>query len=228
MIPLHDTIPSQRVAWVTRSLVALNLLAFVLELRQGRAIESFIYQFGVVPSHWIVSAGSDFLDWPRLFLTLITSQFLHGGVLHLGSNLLYLWIFADNVEDRLGHTKFILLYLGSGVAAAVAQILIAPHSSIPMVGASGAIAGVLGSYLLMFPTARIVTLVPVGLFAQTVELPAFLFLGFWFLLQWMQGLTTIGQISDVGGVAFWAHIGGFVAGMAGAVLLRPARRRQRW
>jgi len=225
MIPLRDTIPSRRVAWVTRILLVLNLAAFVIELRQGQAIESFIYQFGVVPSHWIVSAGSDFLDWPRLFLTLVTFQFLHGGFLHLASNMLYLWIFADNVEDRLGHARFLLLYLASGIIAAVSQILIAPHSSIPMVGASGAIAGVLGSYLLMFPTARIVTLVPLGLFAQTVELPAFIFLGLWFLLQWVQGVTTIGQVADVGGVAFWAHIGGFVAGMAGVLLLRPARRR---
>lgn len=225
MIPLRDTIPSRRVAWVTRALLALNLLAFAVELRQGRAIESFIYQFGVVPSHWIVSTGSDFLDWPRLFLTLVTFQFLHGGFLHLASNMLYLWIFADNVEDRLGHARFLLLYLASGIIAAVSQILIAPHSSVPMVGASGAIAGVLGSYLLMFPTARIVTLVPLGLFAQTVELPAFMFLGLWFLLQWVQGVTTIGQVADVGGVAFWAHIGGFVAGMAGVLVLRPAQRR---
>ena len=224
MIPLRDTIPSRRVAWVTRALLVLNAAAFILELRQGRRLEAFLYQFGVVPSHWIVSAASDFLDWPRLFLTLVTFQFLHGGFLHLASNMLYLWIFADNVEDRLGHGRFLALYVGSGVVAAVTQMLITPHSAVPMVGASGAIAGVLGSYLLLFPAARIVTLVPLGFFAQTVELPAFLFLGFWFLLQWVQGVTTIGQVADVGGVAFWAHIGGFVAGMAGILVLRPARR----
>ena len=225
MIPLRDTIPSRRVAWMTRLLLAVNIAAFAIELRQGPAVEAFLYRFGVVPSYWFVSSVSDFLDWPHLFLTLLTAQFLHGGFLHLASNMLYLWIFADNVEDRFGPGRFLFLYLGSGVAASVAQILIAPHSSVPMVGASGAIAGILGAYLLLFPAARIETLVPLGLFWQTVELPAFLFLGIWFLLQWLQGLTTIGQVADVGGVAVWAHIGGFVSGMVGVGVLRP---RGRW
>jgi len=225
MIPLRDTIPSRHTPWVMRGLVLLNLAAFVLELRQGAALEAFIQRFGVVPAQWHVATLSDVLDWPGLLLTLFTSQFLHGGVLHLGGNMLYLWIFADNVEDRLGHGRFLLLYLGSGVAAAVSQLLITPASSLPMVGASGAIAGVLGAYLLLFPAARIVTLVPLGFFWDTIEIPAFLFLGLWFLLQWLNGITTIGQVADVGGVAFWAHIGGFVGGMIGAVVLRPSRLR---
>ncbi|PIQ83649.1 MAG: rhomboid family intramembrane serine protease [Candidatus Omnitrophica bacterium CG11_big_fil_rev_8_21_14_0_20_63_9] len=224
MIPIRDTIPSHRVAWVTRGLLLANILAFLLELQQGASLERFIYRFGVVPSHWLISSPSDFWDWPHLFLTLLTSQFLHGGLFHLASNMLYLWIFADNVEDRLGHGRFLLLYLGSGVLAAVAQLLLSSHSSVPMVGASGAIAGVLGAYLLMFPTARIITLIPLGWFLERVELPAFLFLGLWFLMQWFQGLMTIGQVADVGGVAFWAHIGGFVAGMAGVLLIRPRRQ----
>ena len=224
MIPIRDTIPARRTAWVTRGLLACNVLAFALELRQGAALEAFIYRFGVVPSHWFVSNPSDLLDWPHLFLTLLTSQFLHGGFLHLASNMLYLWIFADNVEDRLGHVRFLLLYLGSGVVAAVTQLLLSPRSGIPMVGASGAIAGILGAYLLLFPAARIVTLVPLGWCWETLELPSALFLGFWFLIQWAQGLTTIGQVADVGGVAFWAHIGGFVSGMLGIVALRPRRR----
>jgi membrane associated rhomboid family serine protease len=220
MIPIRDTILSRRTAWVVRLLLGLNIAAFALELRQGAAIEAFIYRFGVVPSQWTVLVPDDLLVWPGLFLTLLTAQFLHGGFLHLASNMLYLWIFGDNVEDRLGHARFLLLYLGSGVVAAVAQILVTPHSAIPMVGASGAIAGVLGAYLLLFPGARIITLVPLGFFLETVELPAFLFLGIWFLLQWIQGVTSIGQVADVGGVAFWAHIGGFVAGMAGLIMLR--------
>jgi membrane associated rhomboid family serine protease len=224
MIPLRDTIPAQRTAWVTRALIVLNVAAFVLELRQGAQLEPFIYRFGVVPSHWLVGGLADFLEWPQLFLSLVTSQFLHAGVLHLGFNMLYLWIFADNVEDRLGHPRFLLLYLGSGVAAALAQILVSPRSSIPLVGASGAIAGVLGAYLLLFPHSRIVTLIPLGFCWETIELPAVLFLVGWFLLQWVQGLSTIGQVADVGGVAFWAHIGGFVAGLVGLVLLRPTRR----
>ena len=224
MIPLRDTIVSRRFPGITRLLLTLNILVFIQQLRLGPGMEAFIYRYGVVPAHWIVSQGSDWLDWPQLFLTLLTSQFLHGSLLHVGFNMLYLWIFADNVEDRLGHARFLLLYLGSGIAAAVSQILITPRSSIPMVGASGAIAGVLGAYVLMFPTARIIALVPLGFFLERMELPAALFLGMWFLLQWMQGLTSIGHVADVGGVAFWAHIGGFVAGMIGVALMRPRRQ----
>lgn len=223
MIPIRDTIPSRRVAWLTRLLLLTNILAFAVELRQGSGLASFLYQFGVVPSRWFVSTASDLMDWPGLFLALVSSQFLHGGFLHLASNMLYLWIFGDNVEDRLGPSRFLLLYLGSGVVAAVSQILVTPHSSMPMVGASGAIAGVLGAYFLLFPSARIVTLVPIGFFLDAVELPAFLFLGFWFLLQWIQGMTTIGRVATVGGVAFWAHVGGFISGMVGVALLRPRR-----
>jgi membrane associated rhomboid family serine protease len=224
MIPLRDTIPSRRVAWVTRTLVAANVAAFLLELRQGHALEALLYRFGVVPSYWMVQSPGDLLEWPRLFLTLVTSQFLHGGIMHLASNMLYLWIFADNVEDRLGHARFLLLYLGSGTAAAVTQLVASPHSSLPMVGASGAIAGVLGAYFLMFPGARIVTLIPLGFFWHTVEWPAFLFLGFWFLLQWAHGIMTVGEVANVGGVAFWAHIGGFIAGLLAVAILKPRRR----
>ena len=223
MIPLRDTIPSSRVAWVTRTILALNIAVFALELSRGQGLEAFVYRFGVVPDHWLVSTASDLLDWPQLFFSLLSSQFLHGGFMHLISNMLYLWIFADNVEDRLGPLRFLCLYLGSGVAAAVAQVLVTPHSSAPLVGASGAIAGVLGAYLLMFPSARIVTLMPLGLFTTTAEIPAVFFLGFWFLLQWFEGLMVIGQVADVGGVAFWAHIGGFISGMVGAVVLRVKR-----
>ena len=225
MIPLRDTIPSRRIPWMVRGLFFLNVAVFLAELRQGAALEAFLHRFGVVPNQWHLTTASDLWDWPGLALTLVTSQFLHGGLMHLGANLLYLWIFADNVEDRLGPWRFLLLYLGSGIAAGMAQLLITPQSSLPMVGASGAIAGVLGAYLLLFPSARIVTLVPLGLFWQTAEIPAFIFLGLWFLLQWLHGLTTIGQVADVGGVAFWAHIGGFVGGMVGVVTLRPSRRR---
>ena len=223
MIPLRDNIPTRRLPVVTWMLIALNLAAFYIEFQQGERIDAFIYHNGVVPSYWQISTASDFLDWPRLFLTLITSQFLHGGVLHLVFNMLYLWIFGNNVEDKLGRGRFLSLYLGCGVVAAVAQMLVSPHSSVPMVGASGAIAGVLGAYILMFPGARVVTLVPFGFFWHTVEMPAFLFLGLWFLLQWLEGVSAIGVVAEVGGVAFWAHIGGFIAGMAGAVALRARR-----
>jgi len=220
MIPLRDTILTRRTAWVVRVLLLANVVLFLVELGQGAALSAFLYRFGVVPANWLLTDPSDLLEWPALFLTLLTSQFLHGGLLHLGFNMLYLWIFADNVEDRLGPGWFLVLYLGSGIVAAVAQILVSPNSSIPMVGASGAIAGILGAYLLLFPSARVLTLVPMGFYWRVVEVPAFLFLGVWFLLQWVHGVTTIGQVAAVGGVAFWAHIGGFVSGMGGIVLLR--------
>ena len=224
MIPLRDTIPSQRVAWVTRALVAANVVVFALELKAGARLEGLLYRFGVVPAQWMVHTPTDLFAWPSLGVSLVTSQFLHGGAFHLASNMLYLWIFSDNVEDRLGHGRFLTLYLASGVAAALTQLLLSPHSTLPMVGASGAIAGVLGAYLLLFPASKIITLVPLGWFLQTMELPAFVFLGIWFVLQWVGGLRAIGQVADVGGVAFWAHVGGFVSGMAALAWLRPRRR----
>jgi len=203
--------------------VALNIAAFFREIQVAENIERFMAQHAVVPSQWIVSGASDLLDWPRLMITLITSGFLHSGWLHLASNLLYLRIFGDNVESRLGHGRFLFLYLMSGVIAAVAQIVVTPRSMIPMVGASGSIAGILGAYLLLFPSGRVLTLIPLGFWWETIEMPAFIFLGLWFLLQWLEGLSTIGQVADVGGVAFWAHIGGFVSGMIGAVIFAPRR-----
>ena len=211
MIPLRDTIPAQRTAWVVRLLVLANVAVFLVEYRQGPGLEAFLSRFGVVPASWKLD-------------TLLTSQFLHGGLTHLGFNMLYLWIFGDNVEDRVGHLRFVVLYLGSGIAAAAAQILANPHATAPMIGASGAIAGVLGAYFLSFPFARVVTLLPLGLVWRTVEVPAFVFLGFWFLLQWLQGAMTMGRVADAGGVAWWAHVGGFAGGLLFALILRPRRR----
>jgi len=224
MIPIRDTIPARHAAWVVRLLVAANIGLFLVELLQGPSLETFLYRFGVVPAYWTSGPSGDLSQWPRLAASLFTSQFLHGSVLHLGSNLLYLWIFGDNVEDRLGHGRFLLLYLASGAAAAAAQLAANPAASVPMIGASGAIAGVLGAYFLMFPFARITTLVPMWITWEFIELPAFLFLGFWFVLQWLQGMMTIGQVADVGGVAWWAHVGGFVCGLMLALGLSPRRR----
>jgi len=223
MIPVRDTIPARRTAWVVRGLILANVGLFLVEVMQGEALEAFLYRFGIVPTYWMLASPSDLFRWPGLVATLVTSQFLHGSLLHLGSNMLYLWIFGDNVEDRLGHGRFVLLYLGSGVVAGFAQLLMQPHASVPMIGASGAIAGVLGAYFLLFPFARVVTLVPWLFVWEFVELPAFVFLGFWFLLQWLQGLVTIGQVVDVGGVAWWAHVGGFVSGLVLVLGLRPRR-----
>jgi len=226
MIPIRDTLPARRPAWVLWFLILLNGVGFAAEIRAGSLIEQFVSRYAVVPADWLVGSSSDFFDWPHLFLTLITCQFLHASWFHLLSNMLYLWIFGNNVEDRLGHFRFLLLYLGCGALAAVAQIVVTPRSFVPMVGASGAIAGVLGAYFLLFPTARVVTLIPLGLWWETIEIPAFIFLGLWFFLQWASGLSSIGQVSEAGGVAFWAHIGGFVSGMIGSVILLPRSARR--
>jgi membrane associated rhomboid family serine protease len=159
-------------------------------------------------------------------------MFLHGGLLHVGGNMLYLWIFGDNVEDRMGHGRFVVFYLLCGIAAALAQTATVPDSVVPMVGASGAIAGVMGAYFVLYPKSRIVTLLPLFFFFQVIEVPAILFLGIWFLMQFVNGLGSISTVANgqtAGGVAFWAHIAGFVAGISGVVVFRrPERQRVEW
>ena len=225
MIPLRDAIPSQSPPAVTVLLITLNVLAFLYELSLGKALDVFIMQYGAVPLRFILAGQMEEVSTVERFLPLFTSMFLHGGWLHLGGNMLYLWIFGDNVEDRLGHVRFLLFYLACGLAAALAQIYINPTSKIPMVGASGAVAGVLGAYLVLFPHARVLALIPIVFFFQIVELPALLFLGFWFLMQFLNGAISITAANyATGGVAWWAHIGGFVSGVVLAYLL-PKRKR---
>jgi len=224
MIPLRDTIPSDSRPIATIGLIAVNLVLFFYELSLGRELDIFIMQYGAVPIKFIRAGYVDDVSWVSRFFPLFTSMFLHGGWIHVLGNMLYLWIFGDNVEDRLGHGRFVVFYLLCGLAAALTQIYLSPSSRIPMVGASGAVAGVLGAYFLLFPFARITTLVPWLFVWEFVELPAFVFLGFWFLLQWLQGLVTIGQVVDVGGVAWWAHVGGFVSGLVLVRMLAPRRR----
>jgi membrane associated rhomboid family serine protease len=198
VIPLRDNIPSSRVPVLNYALIAANVAIFVYEVSLGSHVNAFIYAYGLVPR--------DFA-----FPNLLTSMFLHGGLAHVLGNMLFLYIFGDNVEDRLGHGRYLVFYLLCGMAAGAAQAITAPRSEIPMVGASGAIAGVLGAYFLFFPTARVVTLVPIFLFLQVMEIPAVFFLLVWFGWQFFSGVATIGL--RTGGVAFWAHVGGFVAGM---------------
>jgi len=219
MIPLRDIIPSRTTPVVTIALIAVNILVFVYELSLGRAVDAFTLYWGLVPAAF---------SW----VTVFTSMFLHGGLLHVGGNMLYLWIFGDNVEDRMGHGRFLVFYLLCGVAAALAQTITAPDSVVPMVGASGAIAGVMGAYFVLYPKSRIVTLIPLFFFFQVIEVPAILFLGIWFLMQFLSGVgsivSTVGG-GPAGGVAFWAHVAGFVAGISGVVVFRrPERQRVEW
>jgi membrane associated rhomboid family serine protease len=165
-------------------------------------------------------------------MAVLTSMFVHGGLLHVGGNMLFLWIFGDNVEDRMGHGRFIVFYLLCGAAAAFAQTAISPDSLVPMVGASGAVAGVMGAYFVLYPRSRIVTLVPLFIFMHVMEVPAIVFLGLWFLLQFVSGVGSIAAATGgepAGGIAFWAHVAGFVAGVSGVIVFkRPERQRVEW
>jgi len=217
MIPLRDVIPSRTTPYVTVTLIFLNAIVFLYELSLGSSLNQFIFAFGLVPAEF---------SW----LTVFSSMFLHGGLLHVGGNMLYLWIFGDNVEDRVGHGRFVAFYLLCGIAAALAQTYTNGGSTVPMVGASGAVAGVMGAYFVLYPRSRIVTLVPIVIFIQIIEIPAIFFLGIWFLMQFVSGvgsLATAGQ--SIGGIAFWAHVAGFTAGAAGILVFRrPERQRVEW
>ena len=200
MFPIGDDNSTARTApVVTYALIALNVLVFFLELNGG---EPFIEQWSVVPRRLIQNPGGD-------FITVFTSMFMHGGWLHLGGNMLYLWIFGDNVEDRFGHAKFMLFYLLCGIAATVAQVAVSTGSNVPNLGASGAIAGVLGAYLILFPRGNVKVLMG----RSVVPMPALVVIGLWIVLQFINGVGSITQSSETGGVAYMAHIGGFVAGL---------------
>src|ERR1041384_108502 len=219
MIPLRDIIPSRTTPVVTIALITINVLVFLYELSLGKDVDAFTLYYGLVPAAF---------SW----VAVITSMFVHGGFLHVAGNMLYLWIFGDNVEDRMGHGRFLVFYLLCGIAAALAQTITVPDSVVPMVGASGAIAGVMGAYFVLYPRSRIVTLIPIFFFFQIVEVPAIFFLGIWFLMQFVSGVGSI--VSAVGGapgggIAFWAHIAGFVAGISGVIVFRrPERQRVEW
>ncbi len=223
MIPLRDNIPSRRVPLVTYALIAVNVFVYLL-VQPGvgtRAGLLFTFEWGLVPAD-LLGGEPRFPHPVPVSWTAITSMFLHGSVFHILGNMWYLWLFGDNVEDVMGRARFLVFYLLCGVAAAAAQVIMSPTSRVPMVGASGAISGVLGGYLLLYPRARILTLVPIFFFIQILEIPAIIVLGLWFAAQVFNGLGTISF--EGGGVAFFAHIGGFLAGMA---LVHFFRRRQR-
>jgi membrane associated rhomboid family serine protease len=210
MIPLRDVIPSRTFPVVNIALIVLNGVVFLGELSIPDAnLQAFLRNYGIVP-------GDFWLP------TVLTSMFLHGGWLHLVGNMLYLWIFGDNVEDRLGHFRYLVFYLFCGSVAAAAHIYMNPGSMVPTIGASGAIAGVMGAYFVLYPQSRILALVPLIIFFRVMEVPAIVFLGIWFVIQFLSGASTTG-VESSGGVAFWAHVAGFLAG-AGWVLIFRARR----
>ncbi len=233
MIPIRDDISSRTFPIVSVSLIAINALAFLYELALPPAgLEDFFQQYAVIPIRYFAKGHIDIfgVEHPYtmvdLAIPIFTAMFLHGGWMHIGGNMLYLWIFGDNVEDRMGHGRFLVFYLLSGVLATAAHIMFNPHSQVPSLGASGAIAGVLGAYLLLYPTARVVTLVPIFFFIEFIPIPAVIVLGIWFLQQFFAGAASLGAASaQTGGVAWWAHIGGFVAGM---VLVHLFKRKDYW
>jgi membrane associated rhomboid family serine protease len=217
MIPLRDVLPTRTTPWVTYVLIALNAVVYVHEATlSDRAFEAFVFRYGLVPAHF---------SWA----SAVTSMFSHESLLHVGSNMWCLWIFGDNVEDRFGHGRFLVFYLLAGFAAIFAQVWADPASTVPLIGASGAIAGVMGAYFVMFPKSRILVLIPLIIFFDVIEVPAVVFLGFWVLLQLAGGVLGLFGPANQGGVAFWAHVGGFAAGLLCVwVFRRPERARVEW
>lgn len=213
MFPIKDNIPARNLPVVNFSLIGINVLFFAVELLQGPQMEQLIMEFGFIPARFFSQQGEGGYYVSSL-VPVFTSMFLHGNLFHLVSNMWVLWIFGDNVEDSMGHGRYLFFFLVCGVASVFAQAGRNPTSHLPMLGASGAVSGVLGAYLLTYPYARVLTFMPIIVFFYLVEVPAFVFLGVWILLQFMQAYSyaTIGGGQD-GGVAWWAHIGGFAAGM---------------
>ncbi|HEX9974774.1 MAG TPA: rhomboid family intramembrane serine protease [bacterium] len=223
MIPLRDANPSRTTPLVTYVLILINALVFFYQLSLGKNVAVFFDFYGIIPAKYFYLGAEEGVNFFGRFFPFFTSQFLHGGFLHVIGNMWFLWVFGDNIEDHLGRFKFILFYLLCGVAAGLTHVYTNPSSQIPTVGASGAIAGVMGAYTLLFPRARVKTLIPIFYFIQIVDLPAFLFLGIWFVLQFFSGAISLAAGGATGGVAWWAHIGGFVVGIV-LILILPKRK----
>lgn len=219
MVPIRDDNPTQITPFVTYGLIITNVLVFVYELTLNeRELTQFLFTWAVVPRELTESLAGQLTYQPPVpeWMTLFTSQFLHGGFLHILGNMLFLWIFGNNVEDRLGHVKFLIFYLACGALAALTQWFFSAYSTVPSLGASGAIAGVMGAYILRFPKARVLTLVPLGIILLPINIPAFAFLGIWFVQQALYGVASLNAPMNIGmeggGIAYWAHAGGFIFG----------------
>jgi len=216
MLPLRDTIRSYSFPIINLILIGINAAVFLFEVSLSpTALDRFIFAFGMVPAQLNLTNPQALLANPGALITLATHMFLHGGWVHFLSNMWILFIFGDNVEDRMGSGRYLFFYLLSGLASGILQAVVDPGSRIPAIGASGAIAGVLGAYFILFPGARIVTLIPIFLFPWFIEVPALLYLGFWFISQLFSGIAALNvqSAAGMGGVAWWAHIGGFLFGV---------------
>ncbi len=210
MIPIRDTTPSRNVPVVNTALIGVNVLVFMYEMALGPDLDRMLYIYGLVPARYSIDQLAAYFSFGQQVFSFLSFMFLHGGFLHLLGNMWTLYIFGDNVEDKLGPLRYLIFYLLCGLTSGLSHMLVNPHSNVPTIGASGAIAGVMGAYFLLYPHARILTLIPIFIFPWFVEIPAYFFLGLWFVLQF---LNAAGSHSAVGGVAWWAHVGGFVFGM---------------
>jgi membrane associated rhomboid family serine protease len=220
LIPYKDDNPTHRFPYVTIGIIISNILIFLLEIIYPPGMEKTVYAYGAVPQYILTFEK---LQPIHPALTVFTAMFMHGGVFHLGGNMLYLWIFGNNIEDELGHLRFIIFYIFCGITAAYSHALIDPHSLTPMIGASGAISGILGAYLLLFPRAGVYTVIFLGFFVQIVKIPALIVIGFWAIVQFINGLVSTGLVKQ-GGVAWFAHIGGFLTGLLTIKLWLPRRK----
>ncbi len=210
MIPIHDTLPSKRYPLVNIGLILLNAFFFLVQLSQGRAIDQFIYIYGLVPARYTVPEIAAYFSFGQQVFSFFSFMFLHGGFLHILGNMWFLYVFGDNVEDHLGPFRYLIFYLLCGATSGIAHLLLNAYSNVPTIGASGAIAGVMGAYFILYPNARVLTLIPIIIIPYFVEIPAFFFLALWFVLQF---LNAAGSHADISGVAWWAHVGGFVFGI---------------
>ena len=224
MIPIRADNPTDRLPWITLALIAMNISVFLYELSlSAEELSHTVAKWGFVPASTMAVGDPSVIV--TLLLTAMTSMFLHAGWIHLGGNMLYLWVFGNNIEDRLGPVRFILFYLGAGIVAVAAQTIADRMSEIPLIGASGAVAGVLGAYVILYPRAKIITIVPVLFVLEMAAIPASFVIGFWFLLQIASGLGSLASTTPGGGVAWFAHIGGFAAG---AAAMLPLAAMDRW
>ncbi len=210
MIPIRDTIPSKNYPIVNNTIIAINVLIYLLQLAQGEGLHRFVQIYGLIPARYTVPQISHYFSTGQQLFSFLSFMFLHGGFLHLLGNMWSLYIFGDNVEDRLGHFRYLVFYLLCGLVSGFSHLLFNLHSTVATIGASGAIAGVMGAYFILYPNAKILTLIPIIFIPLFFEIPAFVFIGFWFILQFISAVSSHGEIS---GIAWWAHIGGFVGGV---------------